>query len=275
MDLTRELLDAICQIAVEAGHKTLPIYHSDFDVESKADDSPLTQADLAAHRHIHDALTALTPDTPQLSEEGAEIAFAERNGWREYWLIDPLDGTREFVKKNDQFTINIALIRDHKPVAGAVYAPALDTLWYAAGGLGAYCQKLPGGTPYALHTDAVQAHKPRVLVSRSHRSPEIDRLLASMPDYEPVTMGSSLKFCVIAEGNADFYPRLGPTSEWDTAAGHAILLAAGGDVTDIHGRALRYNETDSLLNDWFLAFGDIAHDWQVYLRDSGLSEERA
>ena len=127
MELTRDLLDAVCDIAVEAGQLTLPIYYSDFDVETKDDDSPLTQADLAAHRHIQAALTRLTPDTPQLSEEGAETPYAERRGWAEHWLVDPLDGTREFVNKNDQFTINIALIRDHVPVLGVVYAPVLDT----------------------------------------------------------------------------------------------------------------------------------------------------
>jgi len=264
MNLTRELLDAVCDIAVEAGQKTLPIYHSDFDVETKADDSPLTQADLAAHRCIRDALETLTPDTPQLSEEGASIGHEERSGWDEYWLIDPLDGTREFVKKNDQFTINIALVRDHQPVAGVVYAPALGTLWFAGEGLGAYRQD-GNEAPRPIRAVPAHVHKPRVLVSRSHRSPEIDQLLSTMPDYEPVTMGSSLKFCVIAEGTADFYPRLGPTSEWDTAAGHAVLVAAGGEVTDTSGRPLRYNETDSLLNGWFLAFGDSTHDWQAYL----------
>ncbi|GAB3680880.1 3'(2'),5'-bisphosphate nucleotidase CysQ [Salinisphaera aquimarina] len=264
MELTRELLDHVCDIAVAAGQKTLPIYHSDFDVETKSDDSPLTQADLAAHRSIKADLDKLTPDTKQLSEEGASIAFEERGTWNEYWLIDPLDGTREFVKKNDQFTINIALIRDHEPVLGVVYAPVLDTIWFAAREIGAFRQ-VGEDAPQAIHSADAHTAKPRVLVSRSHRSPEIDALLARMPDYEPVSMGSSLKFCVIAEGSADFYPRLGPTSEWDTAAGHAVLAVAGGDVIDVHGQHLRYNETDSVLNDWFLAYGDSRHDWQAYL----------
>jgi len=264
MDITRDLLDSLCDIAVAAGQKTLPIYHSDFDVQTKDDDSPLTQADLAAHRSIKAALAELTPDTPQLSEEGAAIAFDERSKWAEYWLIDPLDGTKEFVKKNDQFTINIALIRDHQPILGVVYAPVLDTLWFAADGIGAF-REVGDEAPQAIRVVPVDAAKPRVLVSRSHRSPEIDELLGRMPDYEPITMGSSLKFCVIAEGSADFYPRLGPTSEWDTAAGHAVLAVAGGQITDVHGTPLAYNATESILNDWFIAFGDDAHDWRAYL----------
>ncbi len=267
MVLTRELLDALCAIAVEAGGKTLPIYHSDFTIQTKDDDSPLTQADLAAHRSIKAALEQLTPDTPQLSEEGAAIDCAERLQWAEYWLIDPLDGTREFVNKNDQFTINIALIREYRPVLGVVYAPALDTLWFAAEGIGAY-RRRHDDAPAAIAVARADTVKPRVLVSRSHRGEAIEQLLARMGDYEPVSMGSSLKFCVIAEGRADFYPRLGPTSEWDTAAGHAVLEIAGGKVIDTQGRPLRYNETQSLLNDWFLAYGDARHDWARYLPPS-------
>lgn len=259
-----DLLNEVCRIATAAGQATLPIYHSDFDVETKADDSPLTQADIAAHRVIEQELAALTADWPRLSEEGGDIDFETRRGWRRYWLIDPLDGTREFINQNDQFTINIALIDDHRPVLGGVYAPAYDTLWYGAEGTGAF--KRRGDQPSErLHTAAVNTDKPRVLVSRSHRSAQLDALLARLPDFEPVSMGSSLKFCVIAEGGADFYPRLGPTSEWDTAAAHAVLLAAGGAVTDTQGRALRYNTGDSLLNPDFLAFGDTGHDWPGYL----------
>ncbi|WP_423823162.1 3'(2'),5'-bisphosphate nucleotidase CysQ [Salinisphaera sp. SPP-AMP-43] len=264
MEITRELLDSVCRIAVDAGARTLPIYQGDFDVETKDDDSPLTQADLAAHHAIAAALTELSPDTPQLSEEGSEIPYDTRSEWREYWLIDPLDGTREFINKNDQFTINIALIQDGRPVLGAVYAPALDTLWFGAAELGAWRREGEGEIE-PITVSAAQTDKPRILVSRSHRSDAIEQLLARMPDFHPVSMGSSLKFCVIAEGQADYYPRLGPTSEWDTAAGHAVLKAAGGYVTDARGRPLRYNETDSLLNDWFIAYGDDRHDWLSYI----------
>ncbi|RJS94308.1 3'(2'),5'-bisphosphate nucleotidase CysQ [Salinisphaera sp. Q1T1-3] len=264
MEISHELLDTVCRIAMEAGAQTLPIYHSEFDVETKKDDSPLTQADLAAHRVIAQRLEAAFPDMPQLSEEGAAIDYDTRSEWREYWLVDPLDGTREFVNKNDQFTINIALIRDGRPVLGVVYAPALDTLWAGGNELGAFKQ-IGDGERTPIQVGAAHHDRPRVLVSRSHRSDSIDQLLSRMPDFEPVSMGSSLKFCIIAEHGADFYPRLGPTSEWDTAAGHAVLKAAGGQVTDTRGRPLRYNETDSLLNDWFIAYGDVEHDWQGYL----------
>lgn len=260
MEINRELLDAVARIAREAGAATLPIYRSDFDVTTKDDDSPLTQADLAAHRIIAAGLSELTPDTSQLSEEGADIDYDTRSEWREYWLIDPLDGTREFVNRNDQFTINIALIEDGRPVLGVVHAPALDTLWCGAAGLGAFRSEGEADIE-SIQISPAQADKPRILVSRSHRSDAIEQMLANIGDHEPVSMGSSLKFCVIAEGRADFYPRLGPTSEWDTAAGHAVLLAAGGQVTDARGRPLRYNETDSLLNDWFAAYGDADHDW--------------
>lgn len=267
MELNHELLEAACRIAVDAGRRTLPIYNSDFDVQTKDDNSPLTQADLAAHRAITAGLSELTPDTPQLSEEGAAIGYNVRAEWSEYWLIDPLDGTKEFINKNDQFTINIALVRDRRPVLGVVYAPVMETLWYGAEEIGAFRQQ-GDDQATSIEVSAARSERPRVLVSRSHRSASIDELLARMPDYEPVGMGSSLKFCVIAEGAADFYPRLGPTSEWDTAAGHAVLDAAGGRITDIRGRPLRYNETDSLLNDWFLAYGDQGHDWLAYLSDS-------
>lgn len=260
----QDLLTLLAALAEDAGEAILTVYRGDFDVSHKDDDSPLTAADLAAHRVIEDGLAELTPDIPRLSEEGKEIPRATRRGWRRYWLIDPLDGTREFVKRNGQFTVNIALIEDGEPVLGVVHAPNLATSWYGAAGHGAF-KRAGGGEAQAIHTGAAHADKPRILVSRSHRTPEVDALLERLPDYEPVVMGSSLKFCVIAEGGADFYPRLGPTSEWDTAAGHAVLNAAGGQVTDTAGTPLRYNAGDSLLNPHFLAYGDAEHDWLAYL----------
>src|SRR5699024_4933655 len=178
-----DLLPAVCRIARTAGQATLPIYHSDFDVQTKDDDSPLTQADLTAHCIIRDGLTELTPDWPQLSEEAADISFETRRQWSRYWLIDPLDGTREFVNKNDQFTINIALIENQRPVLGAVYAPVYDTLWFGSEDDGARKQVgTAAATP--LRTAAAHTRKPRVLVSRSHRSPAIDALLQRLPDFE-------------------------------------------------------------------------------------------
>lgn len=259
-------LDAVVAIAEQAGAAISAIYRRGFEVERKADDSPLTAADLAAHDVIAAALAALTPDVPRLSEEGAEVEAATRRAWGRYWLIDPLDGTKEFIKRNDQFTVNIALIDDGVPVLGVVHAPELGASWYAAGGRARKRDAQgEGDGEREIATVAADPNKPRVLVSRSHRGAETDALLARLPDYQPVVMGSSLKFCAIAEGEADFYPRLGPTSEWDTAAGHAVLTAAGGAVVDVTGTPLTYNRKDSLLNPHFLAYGDPGVDWRATL----------
>lgn len=262
--LDREFLDQIKAVAEAAGRATLPIYRSDFSVEQKADDSPLTQADLAAHAVIRDGLTEIDDDIEQLSEEGGDIDWATRNDWDEYWLIDPLDGTREFVNGNDEFTINIALIQDNRPCLGVVYAPALDRCWFAAETVGAFEQR-GDATPQAIETVVADPAKPRVLVSRSHRSDAIENVLGQMPDYKPVSIGSSLKFCLIASGEADFYPRLGPTSEWDTGAGQAVVSVAGGRVTNTAGSELEYNHSESLLNDAFIVYGDRSHDWLQYI----------
>ncbi|MDT0617937.1 3'(2'),5'-bisphosphate nucleotidase CysQ [Salinisphaera sp. P385] len=258
------LLPDVIAIAERAGRAILEVYHGEFEVEHKADDSPLTAADLAAHRVIAAGLRDLTPDWPQLSEEGADIDAATRHVWSRYWLIDPLDGTKEFVKRNGQFTVNIALIEDSVPVLGVVHAPELDCTWSAAPRAGA-AKRAADGSQRTLSVATVDPARPRVLVSSSHRTPDVDALLTRMPDFEPVAMGSSLKFCLIAEGEADFYPRLGPTSEWDTGAAHAVLAAAGGEVVELSGTPLRYNQRDSLLNPHFLAFGDTGHDWRQYL----------
>ncbi len=260
-------LPEVKKIAEEAGEAILKVYRSDFDVEHKDDNSPLTAADTAAHKIIMAGLEKLTPELPCLSEEGADIPFATRKTWSRYWLIDPLDGTREFVKRNGQFTVNIALIDNGVPILGVVHAPDLEATWYAANGLGAFksdAQK----SDAPLQVAKANTGKPRVLVSRSHRTPEIDECLARMPDYEPVSMGSSLKFCIIAEGGADFYPRLGPTSEWDTGAGHAVVAAAGGRVTHVDGSDLGYNQKESILNPYFLVFGDTSVDWTAFVEQA-------
>jgi len=267
METRQALLESVLPIAQRAGREILAVYHGDeFDVEKKGDDSPLTAADLAAHRVIENGLSELTPDIPQLSEEGGEPPFETRRQWQRYWLIDPLDGTKEFIQRNGQFTVNIALIENGYPVLGVVHAPDLAADWYGADGVGAF-KREGHGQSRRLATVPAQTEKLRVLVSRSHRTPEVDAMLDRMDDFEPVSMGSSLKFCIIAEGEADFYPRLGPTSEWDTAAGHAVLIAAGGRVTDLALDELLYNTKASLLNPHFLAFGDVEHDWAQYLDD--------
>lgn len=257
------LLPEVKKIAEDAGAAILKVYRTDFDVEHKDDNSPLTAADTAAHKIIVAGLQKLTPDLPCLSEEGADIPFTTRQQWSRYWLVDPLDGTREFVKKNGEFTVNIALIDNGEPVLGVVFAPDMAKSWYAARGVGAF--KYEQGQEHPIKTVPMVGNKPKVLVSKSHRGEEVDALLERLPDYEALSVGSSLKFCVIAEGAANFYPRLGPTSEWDTGAAHAVLTIAGGRITETNGQDLRYNQKDSLLNPYFLAFGDPSDDWGQYL----------
>lgn len=259
-----KLLDAIVDIAHTAGREILQIYHSDFAVDHKADDSPLTQADLAAHRCIIKGLAQLTPEIPTLSEEGAKLPFALRSSWTRYWLIDPLDGTKEFVKRNGEFTVNIALIDHHEPVLGVVYAPVLTTTYAAARGVGAWQQR--GNQRSELKTRAL-ADTPAFVVSRSHQTPELQTLLARLPQHSAVSTGSSLKFCLVAAGEADLYPRTGPTSEWDTAAGQCVVECAGGEVRTLPDlEPLRYNQKDSLLNPGFAVIGDRSAGWAEKLR---------
>ena len=261
------LREACVELARRAGDAIMAVYARDFDVEFKGDDSPLTQADLASHHVIVDGLRALAPDIPVLSEEDAGIAWETRRGWARHWLVDPLDGTREFVKKNGEFTVNIALVEGQRAMLGAVYAPVLDRMYSGVVGLGAW--RTDGSAP--PQPIAVRAHAVvplRVVGSRSHPSPELAAYLAALPEHDMADMGSSLKICLVAEGAADIYPRLGPTSEWDTAAAQAILESAGGRMIDPAGRPLRYNSKDDLLNPHFLAFGDQQRDWLAPIRNT-------
>jgi 3'(2'), 5'-bisphosphate nucleotidase len=257
-------LDKLLQLARQAGDAILRIYETEFEVERKQDDSPLTAADLAAHRIIVSTLERLTPDIPVLSEESAKIPFDTRRQWQRYWLIDPLDGTREFVKRNGEFTVNIALIEEHRPTLGVVYAPVLDQLYYGVGDDGAWKQK--GAMPAQEIRVATECRTPVLVAgSRSHAGDSLLRFLEKLGDHELVSMGSSLKLCLVAEGKADIYPRLGPTSEWDTAAAQAVVEAAGGRVTTLDLQPLSYNTKDSLLNPQFLVFGDHSVNWADYL----------
>jgi len=249
------LVDEITAISRRAGEAILEIYQRDFDVSLKDDNSPLTQADLAAHRVICDALNKLTPDIPLLSEESAQLDFATRSAWHEYWLIDPLDGTKEFVNRNGEFTVNIALVREHRPVMGIVHVPVTGMTYSGLSGSGAWRQD-PSAAREPIQVRRPAAEKLIVVGSRSHANPVVEQYLAQLGDYELVSMGSSLKFCLVAEGKADFYPRLGLTSEWDTAAAHAVVNAAGGHVVKLDGQPLQYNRKDSLLNPNFLVYGD-------------------
>ncbi len=257
-------LDDLLQLAHEAGEAILDIYNTEFDVERKQDNSPLTAADKAAHQIILSALQRLTPDIPALSEESCEIPFEVRHGWRRYWLIDPLDGTREFIKRNGEFTVNIALIEGHAPSLGIVHAPVLETTYYGIPGEGAWKQQTGHGAQ-SIHV-ANQCGQPvRVAGSRSHAGDSLLRFLENLGAHELLSMGSSLKLCLVADGSADIYPRLGPTSEWDTAAAQAVVEAAGGRVTTLDLQPLEYNTGESLLNPHFLVFGDHKVKWTDYL----------
>jgi 3'(2'), 5'-bisphosphate nucleotidase len=262
MDTPAQLLAPVIALARQAGEAILQIYRQDFAVEHKGDDSPLTAADLAAHNAIMQGLARLTPDIPRLSEEGASIPFAERRQWPRYWLIDPLDGTREFVKRNGEFTVNIALVEQGRPVLGVVHAPVLGTTYSAAVGAGAW--KQDGDAPASAIRCSTTAQPARIVASRSHITPELEALLARLPPHEALNIGSSLKLCLVAEGKADFYPRLGLTSEWDTAAGHCVVEQAGGCVSTTDGQPLLYNSKESLLNPNFLVRGEPGYPWLPY-----------
>jgi 3'(2'), 5'-bisphosphate nucleotidase len=258
------LLEPVTDLARTAGDRILEIYNSDFTVQEKADQSPLTAADMASHHTILDGLIRLTPEIPVLSEESASLPFPERAAWKRYWLVDPLDGTREFIKRNGEFTVNIALIEAGAPVLGVVHVPDTGMTYLACRGLGAFKQT-PGESPVPIHVRKLGSGPVAVVGSRSHRGDSLIRFLEKLGEHEMVGMGSSLKLCLVAAGVADVYPRLGPTSEWDTAAAQCVVEQAGGFVTDTAMRALRYNTKDSLLNPFFLVFGDDSRDWSQYL----------
>jgi 3'(2'), 5'-bisphosphate nucleotidase len=258
------LLEPVTRLAHAAGEKILAIYDSDFAIEQKEDRSPLTAADLASHHAIIAGLNELTPGVPILSEESSSLPFAQRSLWQRYWLVDPLDGTREFIKRNGEFTVNIALIEGGVPVLGVVYVPVSDVSYIACRGRGAFKQE-PGREPRPIRVRELPDGPVMVVGSRSHRGDSLNRFLENLGEHEMVGMGSSLKLCLVAEGAADIYPRLGPTSEWDTAAAQCVVEQAGGHVTDTDMLPLRYNTKDSLLNPCFLVFGDDSRDWSGYL----------
>ncbi len=269
-----QYLDHVIAIAKKAGQAIMQVYATDFDIEKKSDNSPLTQADMAAHHVIVQSLKALTPDIPVLSEESEHIAAEERNRWSVYWLIDPLDGTREFIKRNGEFTVNIALIDHHIPTLGVVYAPAKNLLYFAVRGHGAHKQ-IGNGEVTSIHTRAFNLERLVVAGSRSHSDHNLQQFLhnihvATGAIPELIHMGSSLKICLVAEGGADVYPRIGPTSEWDTAAAHCVLSEAGGVIVDQEGNSLRYNTKSSLLNPNFFASVYPALKWDQFLPLSSL-----
>lgn len=261
-----EQIEALVALTRRAGDAILKIYHTDFDVETKADESPLTQADLAAHRILVAGLTELTPDVPIISEESSPPPFEERRAWSRYWLVDPLDGTKEFVNKNGEFTVNVALIDDNEPVFGVVGVPALGSVFTGDVASGE-AFKYEGEERSALRGRPMKDDAPLVAVaSRSHGGERLENYLDALgklyPEVARRPVGSSLKLCILAEGQADLYPRLGPTSEWDIAAAHAVLRAAGGDVWAVDGQPIRYNAKESFLNPEFFAVADAAYPWK-------------
>lgn len=258
-------LKSVVALSREAGRRILKIYHSDFRVGLKDDRSPLTAADLAAHHCLVEGLSRLRPVYPVLSEESSDVSADDRKRWETYWLIDPLDGTREFIKRNGEFTVNVALIHQGRPVLGVVYAPVLDLCYFASEHCGAFRQ-VGEGECEVIAVRMCSPDTPRVVGSRSHRTQEMETYLTRLGGCDLVSVGSSLKFCLVADGSADLYPRLGLTSEWDTAAAQCIVEAAGGRVTDLAGQPLSYNGRTTLLNPYFLAYGDSSRDWGRYAK---------
>ena len=262
--LTPEMREGVIAIARKAAGAILAVYESAFAVTHKDDRSPLTAADLAAHHAIVDGLRELTPDVPVLSEESAHEVPAEmRRQWPRLWVVDPLDGTREFIKRNGEFTVNIALVEHGVATFGVVLAPVTGVTWHGGAAVGA-CRRSDEGER-ELRVRAPATAPLRVAASRSHRDARTEAFLAAMGPIEPIGLGSSLKFCLVAEGGLDVYPRFGPTSEWDTAAAQAVLEGAGGQVIDPAGRPFRYNQRETILNGDFIAFGDPALPWRTWL----------
>ncbi len=277
-DLDELNLEYLCQNALSiarlAGKKILEIYDSDFTIQQKQDNTPLTTADLAADKIIRQALKELTPEIPILTEESDDIPFETRKNWIRYWLVDPLDGTREFIKHNDEFTVNIALIENHKSILGVINAPVLQTDYFAWRNGKAF-KKEPNKPIQQIHTRKADMEHLVISGSNTCISDKLQSFLENIShenfshgkigEIELLSIGSSLKSCMVAEGNVDLYPRLGLTSEWDTAAAHCIITEAGGNITKTDSTDLLYNTKESLLNPEFFVFGDRSISWHEYL----------
>ncbi len=253
--IDQSLLNAVERIARNAGDAIMSVYAREFSIEEKEDKSPLTEADKAAHNIIVRGLQALPVQVPILSEEDIE-GFTGADAEGRYWLVDPLDGTKEFIKRNGEFTVNIALIENGKPVLGVVTAPALEVGYVAAQGLGAFKVEANGARKAISVAGKPKAGGAwRVVGSRSHPSPDLADWLEQLGEHTMLPMGSSLKLCLIAEGSADAYPRVGPTCLWDTGAAHAVVLEAGGRVETLEGTALSYANPSEKLNPYFVVWG--------------------
>ncbi len=257
--LNDELINNIIALSLKAGSAIMEVYRTEFNIYSKEDIrrdeiyiSPITEADMRANTIITEGLEKLFPDVPVLSEEGQNIPFNERSKWESYWLVDPLDGTKEFVKKNDEFTVNIALLEKNQPVFGVVYAPALKKLYFGSSEKGSF-KTNKGDSFTSISVNSQVTNPVQIAVSRSHHSKKMNSFISQFDKYDLHPMGSSLKICSVSDGTVHFYPRLGPTMEWDTAASHAIIRAAGGELINIEtNQPLDYNKKD-LLNPEFIA----------------------
>jgi 3'(2'), 5'-bisphosphate nucleotidase len=271
------LVPQIVTLAHRAGEAVMKFYsQEDLGTRYKEPDSPLTCADIASHNFIVEHLRTLVPNVPVLSEESETVPYDERQAWQTFWLVDPLDGTKEFISRNGEFTVNIALVQNSRPVLGVVHAPALDVTYFAAEGMGAFKQMAQMRTR-AICVRQDEPARLKVVVSRSHPSKALDKLLSRIGPHKCVGMGSSLKICLVAEGEAHLYPRLGPTMEWDTAAAQCVVEIAGGAITDSTGKALRYNKAD-LHNPDFIVSGTRDFPWHNYFRNGDVdagSDEHA
>ena len=250
------LVNAVLELVQEAGQATLPYWQADVAVQTKADESPVTAADIAAHKVLETGLLALDASIPVLSEEDCEIALSTREQWTRWWLVDPLDGTKEFISGSDEYTVNVALIEHGRVVFGVVGVPVTSAIYYGGAEFGAFCRDADGATR-SLHMRSAPQDELAVVASKRHSSPEqealLERLAKSFPALRLVNVGSSLKFCQMAEGAADLYPRLAPTSQWDTAAAQGVLEGAGGQVLNLQGQPLTYEAQESYLNPFFVA----------------------
>lgn len=253
------LLEAVLDIARVGGEAALVHYGKPVEVEYKADSSPLTRADKDSHGKIVSLLERLTPEIPVLSEESAAGESAGHRDWEQFWCVDPLDGSKEFLKTSGQFTVNIALVDGHEPVLGVVYVPVSGVSYFACHGDGAYVMAA-GGSRRGIQVREADLEQLVIVASRDHAGPEVNTVVKRFPGARLTSMGSALKFCLVAEGKADFYVRTMPTMEWDTAAAQCVVEAAGGAVTDLSGRRLTYNKAD-LRNPALISYGDHGHDW--------------
>lgn len=260
------LLTACLQLIAQAGQKILTLYEQQDQVKVhlKSDESPVTQADLQAHECLVQGLQYITPEIPVLSEESKQQSYQDRRRWREYWLVDPLDGTKEFIHKTDEFTVNVAYIKDGRAEMGVIYAPRYDCYYYAQRGNGCYKQ-INNQSPESIHTRPMPDTGCIALMSRRHQARKAIDFLAMLPHCTRVNKGSSLKTCLIAEGQADFYPSFGHTSEWDMGAAQCIIEEAGGAMLDLTGHSIRFNQRQSLLNPPLLIVGDPSFPWNHYL----------